>query len=130
MQPPAIRVVLGDPAEQPVELVVRPGRELVSHGRVVEVPAPRWTAPAGQEYLLAEAYRAAVAVANARLATSMALPGILARGPWPANDVIRVAMTVLRGSPTTLRQVVVAVTTAGMLELWAEAIVREGSSHW
>jgi O-acetyl-ADP-ribose deacetylase (regulator of RNase III) len=127
MRPPHVRVLLGDPEETSAELVVRPGSRTQGDGRSVTVTAPRWQRPNGPDRLLAEAYREAVALANARGARSMALPGILARGAWPLEDVTRIAMTVLMSTPTTLQEVVIAVRTPAMLERWAEALIREGT---
>ena len=62
-----------------------PGPAQPQDGRVVTVSAPRWKPPAGVEHLLADAYRDAVAAANARQAKSMALPAILARGTMAAG---------------------------------------------
>jgi O-acetyl-ADP-ribose deacetylase (regulator of RNase III) len=119
-------VQLGRPEQVPADLVVLPGAHLQHRpdGRTVVVPAPRWTMPDGPEHRLAEAYRKAVALANARGARTMALPATLARGPWPLDEVTRVALTVLHGSPTTLREVVVVASTPAILERWAEAIAR------
>ena len=94
---------------------------------MVTVRAPRWQRPGGSGHLLAEAYRDAVAEANARHAQTMALPAILARGPWPLEEVTRIALTVLKSTPTTLHEVVIAAGTPAMVERWAEALVREPS---
>lgn len=66
-----------------------------------------------------------MAVANERRAQSIVLPGALVQGSWPMDDVTRVAMTVLMSTPSTVREVTIAVPTVAMLELWAEALVRE-----
>jgi hypothetical protein len=55
----------------------------------------------------------------------MALPAILARGPWPLEQVTRIALTVLMSTPTTVREVVVVASTPAMVERWAEALIRE-----
>ena len=55
----------------------------------------------------------------------MALPAILAQGPWPLEEVTRVALTVLKSTPTTVHEVVIAASTPAMVERWAEALVRE-----
>ena len=73
---------------------------------------------------LADAYREALALANARQARSMAVPAILALGPWPLEEVTRIALTVLQGTPTTVREVVVVAGTPGVLGRWAVAIAR------
>ena len=57
----------------------------------------------------------------------MALPAILARGPWPMEAVTRVALTVLKSTPTTVDEVVIAAGTPAMVERWAEALIRESS---
>ena len=121
-----MQVVLGDPADQPGDLVVLPGRRQHElDERTVVVKAPRWKPPAGNENALAEAYRCAVAVANGRGARSLVLPGILAVGVWPMEDVTRVALTVLMSTPGSAREVTIAVPTAAMLEVWAEALIRQ-----
>jgi O-acetyl-ADP-ribose deacetylase (regulator of RNase III) len=120
-------VVLGCPEDTSADIVVRAGTHPASDGRVVTVSAPRWKRPGGPEHLLAEAYREAVAAANARQARSMALPAILARGPWPLEEVTRIALTVLKSTPTSLHEVVIAAGTPAMVERWAEALVREPS---
>ena len=89
MRSPRIRVVLGRPEDTTADIVLRAGARAAQSGRVVTVSAPRWQPPRGTEHLLAEAYRDAVAAANARQAQTMALPAILARGPWPMEDVTR-----------------------------------------
>jgi O-acetyl-ADP-ribose deacetylase (regulator of RNase III) len=127
MRTPRIRVVLGRPEDTSADVVVRAGARASSEGRVVTVRAPRWQQPAGAEHLLAGAYRDAVAAANAREARTMALPAILARGPWPLEEVMRIALTVLKSTPTTVHEVVIAAGTPAMVERWAEALVREPS---
>jgi hypothetical protein len=66
-----------------------------------------------------------VALATQRVARSLVLPGALAVGVWPMEDVIRVALTVLMSTPSSVREVTIAVPTPAMLELWAEALIRE-----
>lgn len=122
---PRIRVLLGRPEDTAADIVVLPGSRPRSSGRVVTVAAPRWHPPNGPERELAEAYRHAVAEANARLADSMALPAILARGAWPLEQLIRVALTVLLSTPTSVREVYIVARTPAMVERWAEALIRE-----
>jgi O-acetyl-ADP-ribose deacetylase (regulator of RNase III) len=123
---PRVRVQLGTTEQVEADLVVLPGAHAQhsTDGRTVVIPAPRWQMPNGPEYRLAEAYREAMALANARQAQSMALPAILARGPWPLDEVTRVGLSVLHGTPTSLREVIVVANTPAMLERWAEAIAR------
>lgn len=123
---PKVRVVLGSPEEQRADLVVLPGRkdEQVSPFLTV-IKAPRFTPPSGPQLALAEVYRRAVAVANERGAQTLVLPGSLVIGSWPMDDVTRVAMTVLMSTPSTVREVTIAVQTPAMLEIWAEALARE-----
>lgn len=125
MRSPRIRVVLGSPEDTSADIILRAGAHAAAKGRVVTVRAPRWKPPRGTEHLLAEAYRDAVAAANARQARTMALPAILARGPWPLEDVTRIALTVLKSTPTTVHEVVIAAGTPAMVERWAEALIRE-----
>jgi O-acetyl-ADP-ribose deacetylase (regulator of RNase III) len=125
MRSPRIRVVLGLAEDTTADIVLRAGARPGEEGRVVTVCAPRWKPPRGPEHLLAEAYRDAVAAANVRQARTMALPAILARGPWPLEDVTRIALTVLKSTPTTVSEVVIAAGTPAMVERWAEALVRE-----
>lgn len=125
MRSPRIRVVLGHPEDTTAEIVVRAGARPAEDGRVVTVRAPRWQRPGAAEHLLADAYRDAVAAANARDARTMALPAILARGPWPLEEVTRIALTVLKSTPTTVHEVVIAASTPAMVERWAEALIRE-----
>lgn len=127
MRSPRIRVVLGRPEDTSADIILRAGARAAQAGRVVTVCAPRWQPPAGVEHLLADAYRDAVAAANARQARSMALPAILARGPWPMEGVTRIALTVLKSTPTTVHEVVIAASTPAMVERWAEALIRESS---
>ena len=108
MRSPRIRVVLGRPEDTSADIILRAGAQAAEDGRVVTVCAPRWQPPRGTEHLLAEAYRDAVAAANARQARTMALPAILARGPWPLEDVTRIALTVLKSTPTTVHEVLIA----------------------
>lgn len=93
--------------------------------RVVRVAAPRFSPHGGIDHLLAQAYRDAVAAANTRGARSLVLPASLARGPWPLDDVMRIALTVLLSTPTTVREVTIATSGPAMLERWAEALARE-----
>ncbi len=125
MQRPHVRVVLGNLADAQVDVVVVPGRRARASGRTVTVPAPRWHSPTGPDRLLAQAYRDAVAAANARGARSMALPAVLARGAWPLEELTRIALTVLLSTPTTVREVQIVASTPAMVERWAEALVRE-----
>lgn len=125
MRRPHVRVLLGEPEDTDAEIVVVAGTRPRHDGRIVTVAAPRWHPPDGPERLLAEAYRDAVAVANTHGARSMALPGILARGVWPLEQVTRIALTVLLSTPTTVEEVVIAARTPAMVERWAEALVRE-----
>ena len=125
MRSPRIRVVLGRPEDTAADIILRAGAQAAEDGRVVTVIAPRWKPPRGTEHLLADAYRDAVVAANARQARTMALPAILARGPWPLEDVTRIALTVLKSTPTTVHEVVIAAGTPGMVERWAEALIRE-----
>ena len=118
-------MALGRPEDTASEIVVLPGTHAHESGRLITVVAPRWHAPSGPERLLADAYRQAVAEANARGARSMALPAMLARGAWPLEDLTRVALTVLLSTPTSLHEVVICASTPAMLERWAEALVRE-----
>ncbi|MCU0301006.1 MAG: hypothetical protein MUF35_05295 [Candidatus Nanopelagicales bacterium] len=126
MRTPRIRVQLGTPEQVQADLVVLPGAHAQHRpdGRTVVIPAPRWHMPNGPEYRLADAYREAMLLANARQAHSMVLPAILARGPWPLDQVTRIGLTVLHGTPTTLREVIVVANTPAILERWAEAIAR------
>jgi hypothetical protein len=126
VQRPHVRVVLGDPEDQPGDLVLLPAKHAGTRGeRVVLVAAPRWR-PQGSVRPLAEVYRLAVALTTERGARALVLPGSLTLGPWPMDDVTRVALTVLLSTPTTARDVTIAVPTPAMLEIWAEALVREG----
>ena len=121
-----VRVVLGEPDDQPGDLVVLPGRRSGSRDpRTVLVAAPRWEVSGGSEVRLAEAYRAAMAEATTRGATSMVLPAVLARTAWPVEQLTRVALTVLMSTPTTVRQVTIAAPTPALVEAWAEAVLRE-----
>lgn len=119
-------MVLGAPEEQPADLVILPGRRSDEPSPfVVRIAAPRWKPPSGPERALAEAYRTAVSVATQRRATSVVMPGALVLGSWPMDDVTRVALTVLMSTPSTVRDVTIAVSTPAMLEIWAEALARE-----
>jgi O-acetyl-ADP-ribose deacetylase (regulator of RNase III) len=119
-------VTLGAPEDQRADLAVVAGRreEQVSPF-VVRVQAPRYRPPNGPDRALAEAYRRAIALADEREASSLALPGTLAIGPWPVADVTRIAMTVLLSTPSSVREVIIAAPTAAMVEVWAEALARE-----
>lgn len=126
MRTPRIRVQLGIPEHTEADLIVLAGARAQwrPDGRTVVIAAPRWHIPNGPDHALADAYREALALANARQAQTLAVPAILARGPWPLEEVTRIALTVLRGTPTTVREVVVVAGTPAMLERWAEAIAR------
>jgi hypothetical protein len=124
-------VVIADPevlgAELPADLVVLPGSsaQAPAGSRVVRVAAPRFNPHGGVDHLLAQAYRDAIAAANARSARTLVLPASLARGPWPLDGLTRIALTVLLSTPTTLREVTIATSGPAMLERWAEALARE-----
>ena len=120
-------MVLADPQDTPGDVVVLPAAraESTPGSRVVLVAAPRWKVGGGGAHHLAQAYRDAVAAASARSARTLVLPGSLTRGPWPLDDVTRIALTVLLSTPSTVREVTIAVHTPAMLERWAEALVRE-----
>lgn len=123
---PRIKVVLGQVEDTDAQVIIRAGRRAGAVGRVVTVAAPAWRPNGATARDLPAAYRHAVAAANERHASSMALPAILARGPWPLDEVTRVALTVLKSTPTTVREVSIVVGTPGMLEVWAEALIRDG----
>lgn len=89
------------------------------------IKAPKWTPPSGPERPLAEVYRRVVRVATERRARSLAIPSALVLGSWPMEEVTRVALTVFMSTPSSLRDVIVAVPTPAMLEVWAEALARE-----
>lgn len=126
MRRPHVQVVIGDPESQPGDLVVLPARQAsFREPRTVLVAAPRWELAGGSEVALANAYRAAVAAATQRNARSLVLPAVLARGPWPLDDVVRIAMTVLMSTPSTTEEITIAVPTGAVLEPWAEALLRE-----
>lgn len=125
MRVPKIRVVLGHLEDTAADIVVLPGAHPRKSGRVVTVVAPRWRPSTGQERLLAEAYRQAVAEANLRGATTMALPAMLSRGAWPLEDLTRIALTVLQSTPTSVREVLIVANTPAMVERWAEVLVRQ-----
>jgi len=117
---------MGDPDDQPGDLVVLPGRRTHDRDpRTVVLAAPRWKPPSGDQRRLAEVYRTAVALANERGARSLVLPAALVQGIWPMEDVTRVALTVLMSTPSSAHTVTIAVPTPAMLELWAEALIRE-----
>ncbi len=127
MQRPHVRVTFGALSAAQTDVVVVPGRRARVDGRTITVAAPRWRPPTGPDRALAQAYRDAVAAADARGAHSMALPAILARGAWPLEDVTRIALTVLLSTPSTVREVQIVASTPAMVERWAEALVREPS---
>jgi len=105
--------------------VILPGRRDTDDIGLVTLKAPKWKPPGGPELALAQVYRRAVEEASRREARSMAMPSALVIGSWPLDDVTRVAMTVLMSTPSPVRQVTIAASTAAMLERWAEAIARE-----
>ncbi len=113
--------MLGEVQESAADVIILAGARRSESGHVVTVSAPRWR-PDGNRRALPEAYRDAVAAANARHARSMAIPAILARGPWPLDEVTRVALTVLKSTPTSVHEVHIVVGTPAMLEVWAEAL--------
>ncbi len=121
MREPRIRVVLGQVEDSTTDVLIRAGSRSSVSGRTITIPAPRWR-PDGSRRALPDAYRHAVAAANAHQAQSMAIPAILARGPWPLDEVTRVALTVLKSTPTSVREVQIVVGTPAMLEVWAEAL--------
>jgi O-acetyl-ADP-ribose deacetylase (regulator of RNase III) len=125
VRPVHVVTVLGDLEGAGTDLIIRAGTRRRERGRTVTISAPRWHPPSGPEHRLAETYRDALAVANARGARSLALPAILARGPWPLEDVTRIALCVLHGTPTTVQDVIIVARTPAMLERWAEALIRE-----
>lgn len=127
MRAPHVRVLLGHPDDTNADIVIHAGSRASQRGRVVTVVAPLFRPPEGPEHLLADAYRQAMAAANARDARSMAVPALLARSYWPLDALVRVGLTVLVSTPTTLREIVVTSTAPGMVERWAEAILRESS---
>lgn len=121
--PPRIHVVLGSIDDVDADLTVLPGRRPHVDGRVVTVRAPRWHAPDGPERAIAQAYRDAVAAASDRGAISLAVPAVLARGLWPIDQSIHVALRVFDSTPSTVQAVTVVARSPGMLERWAEALI-------
>jgi hypothetical protein len=123
---PHVQVVIGKPTDLPGDLVILPARKAsFREPRTVLIETPRGGIPSGSEVALANAYRDALAAANARNAQSIVLPVSLSRGTWPIEDLTRVAMTVLMSTPTSVKEVTVAVPTPAALEAWAEALLRE-----
>ena len=126
MRRPHLQVVLSSPDDVPGDLVVEPAREAgFREPRTLLVAAPKWAVKGGSELDLANAYRFALAGATEREVRSLVLAGSLSRGPWPVDDVVRVGMTVLMSTPSTVREVVIAAPTPALLEAWAEALLRE-----
>jgi hypothetical protein len=125
---PAIRVVLGAAARQPVDAYVHV--ETRKHPppvggdpRRITIQAVRWSPQADHEYLLAEAYRTVLAIADRRGARSLALPQL--SWAWPKDDMTRIALKVLHSTPTGVRDVIITTPTPASLEAWAEALFRE-----
>ena len=117
---------LGIPQQTEADLIVLAGAhaQLRPDGRTVVIAAPRWHLPDGPDHLLADAYRQALVLANTGKARSMAAPRSSRADPGRSREVTRIALTVLQGTPTTVREVVVVAGTPAMLERWAEAIAR------
>lgn len=121
-----VKVVLGEPGDQPGDLIVLPARRNGARDpRTALVRAPRWQVSGGSEVRLAEAYRSALAEANARNAETLVLPAMLVLTAWPIEELIRVAMTVLMSTPTTVSQVTIAAPMPALVEAWAEGVLRE-----
>ena len=121
--PPRIKVVIGSVHDINADLIVLPGKRAFADGRVVTVAAPRWQGPDGPDRAIAQAYRDAVAAASDRRAVSLAVPAVLARGLWPIDQSIQVALRVFDSTPSTVQEVTVVARTPAMLERWAEALV-------
>jgi hypothetical protein len=132
---PRVRVVLGDPAEQHVDAVVRPvgPRRLAlgacrtldgPGGRVIEVGCPVFSPARNREHELARAYRAALAAADAIGARTIAVPTELTTSPWPIEHAVRIALGTIESTPTRVHTVVVATRTPAALEAWAESLAR------
>jgi O-acetyl-ADP-ribose deacetylase len=121
--PLRVRVVLGPVTDVQADVVILPAKHTFDDGHVIHVQAPRWQFPDGPDRLLAAAYREALSLANEHRARSLALPAILARGPWPLEHATRVALDVLSTTPTSVHHVWIAARTPAMLERWAEALV-------
>lgn len=129
---PRIHVVLGDVDPVRVDARVRPvrprvlavGVAAVRPGRplVIEVGSPAFSTREDREYLLSRAYRAALEAADAVGASSIAMPTVLAWGPWPLDSAIRVALGALESTPTQVREVLVITATPAGLEAWAERL--------
>lgn len=117
--------MLGQPQDSAADLVILVGSRPSWSGRTVTLACPKFHPPTGPDRALAEAYRAALALANDRGARSLELPAVLARGPWPLESVTRIALTVIMSTPTSLQEVIVVASNPSMLERWAEALVRE-----
>lgn len=119
-------MVLAEPTNCQADLTILPGRhDAAPSPFVLVLKAPRWQPPRGSEVKLAEVYRRALAEATERGARSLVLAPSLTDGPWPMDDVTRVALTVLMSTPSSVREVTIAAATPGMVEIWAEALVRE-----
>jgi O-acetyl-ADP-ribose deacetylase (regulator of RNase III) len=118
---------MAEPRSVPGDVVVLPAARAGADpgGRVVRVRGPRWNPRGAVDHLLAQAYRDAMAAASARGARSLVLPDSLSRGPWPLDDVTRIALTVLLSTPSTVREITIAAKGPGTLERWAEALARE-----
>ncbi|MET0741099.1 MAG: hypothetical protein ABWZ26_06045 [Candidatus Nanopelagicales bacterium] len=125
---PAVRVVLGAASRQPVDAYVsvetrrHPRFERNGDPRRITVQAVKWSPQADHEYLLAEAYRSVLAIADRRGARSLAVPTL--SWAWPMEDMTRIALKVLHSTPTHVRDVIIATPTPASLEAWAEALAR------
>ncbi len=129
---PRIRAVLGEVDPLRVDARVRPVRHRVlavglaavrpGQPLVIEVGSPGFSTREDREYLLSKAYRAALEAADSVGAGRIALPTVLAWGPWPLDSAIRVALGALESTPTQVREVVVVTATPAGLEAWAERL--------
>jgi O-acetyl-ADP-ribose deacetylase (regulator of RNase III) len=132
---PRVQVLLAPIEHVDADVIVLPARRAHDDGgRVVRIAAPRWRMPDGPDRLLAEAYRDALRAAGRHHARSLAVPAILARGPWPLAAVTRIALDVFDSNLTDVRQVWIAANTPAMVERWAEALVAHprisGHGRW
>jgi O-acetyl-ADP-ribose deacetylase (regulator of RNase III) len=132
---PRVQVILAPIEQLDADIVVLPGRRERDDGsRIVQIAAPRWRLPDGPDRLLAEAYRSALRAAGRHRARTMAVPAILARGPWPLESVTRIAMDVFDANQTDVVHVWIAASTPAMVERWAEVLIGHprisGHGHW
>jgi O-acetyl-ADP-ribose deacetylase len=92
---------------------------------VIHTVGPVYSIREDRAYLLSAAYRSCLRVADELGARSVAFPAVSAGiYGWPLESAARIAIGTLENTPTQVQQIRFVLRTAGVHEVFAEALAR------